>query len=136
MMDRLTRSLAAVALMATLCVVSACAPPSLRDLARSAGETVEAATTAMQPSRNVSEDPLLAFLAEAEEGEVRDMDDAATGVRLQVTAGRSYNAASGRVCRRFSAQGPGVPHSNEEGLVCRDAAGRWTRTGLLGPVSP
>ena len=118
--------------MVALCVVSACAPPSLQELVQGAGEAVEAATTAMAPSRNVLEDPLLAFLAGAEEGEVRDVDDAATGLRLRVTAGRVYHAASGRVCRRFSAVGA----ASEEGLVCKGASGRWMRTRLLAPVSP
>ena len=123
-------------LVASMCTLAACTPPSLRDLAQGAGGAVSAATTAMAPSRSVTEDPLLVFLAEAEEGEVRDLDDAATGARLQVRAGRAYHAASGRVCRRFSTGGAATPNANEEGLVCKDAAGRWTRAGLLAPVSP
>ena len=126
-------SLAAAVLIVTMCAVSACTLPSLRDLAQSAGR---AATTAMKPSEIASEDPLLVFLAEAEEGEVRDLDDAATGTSLRVAAGRTYHAASGRVCRRFSVSSAATPDANEEGLVCRDAAGRWTRAGLLAPVSP
>ena len=130
------RALAAAVLVVSMCTVSACAPLSLRDLAESAGGAVAAATSAMKPSQSVSEDPLLVFLAEAEEGEVRDLDDAATGARLRVRAGRAYHAASGRVCRRFSVGGATTPDANEEGLACQDAAGRWTRAGLLAPVSP
>lgn len=118
--------------MVALCAVSACAPPSLQELVQGAGEAVEAATTAMQPSRDVLEDPLLEFLAGAEEGEVRDVDDAVTGTRLRVTAGRVYHAASGRVCRRFGAAGA----TSEEGLVCKGASGGWMRIRLLAPISP
>ena len=132
------RSLAAAAFIVTMCAVSACTLPSLRDLAQSASGAVEAATAtaAMKPSQSASEDPLLVFLAEAEEGEVRDLNDAATGTSLRVAAGRTYHAASGRVCRRFSVSSAATPDANEEGLVCKDAAGRWTRAGLLAPVSP
>ena len=132
-----SRSLAVAALMVTLCAVSACAPPSLRDLARSAGDAVGAAATAMQPSQKASGDPLLDFLAEAEEGEVRDFDDAATGTRLRVSAGRRYHAASGQLCRRYSSmESAAVPEAKEEGLVCREASGRWIRADLLAPVPP
>ena len=129
------RPLWAAVLIAGMCAVSACTLPSLRELAQSAGGAVEAAAVAMNPSQDVSEDPLLAFLAAAEEGEVQDLDDAVTGARLRVTAGRAYHAASGRLCRRFSAGSAATPDANE-GLVCKDVSGRWTRTGLLIPVSP
>ena len=119
-----------------MCAVSACAPLSLRDLAWGAGGALEAATTALELSRNASGDPLLDFLAGAEEGEVRDFDDAATGARLRVTAGRIYHAASGQICRRYRASSAAPAEANDDGLVCRDAAGRWTRAGLLAPVSP
>ena len=122
-------------MVSSVCVLAACTP-SLRDLALSTGRVVEAATSTVKPSRNASEDPLLVFLAEAEEGEVRDIDDVAIGARLRVTAGRTYHAASGRVCRRFSASSTETPGAKEEGLVCRDPAGRWTRAGLLAPVAP
>ena len=136
-MDSHARSLAAAVLTVTLCAVSACTAPSLRDLARGAGEAVGAAATAMQPSRKASGDPLLDFLAEAEEGEVRDFDAAATGARLRVTAGRRYHAASGRLCRRYSStESAAVPEAKEEGLVCREASGRWVRADLLAPVPP
>ena len=122
-------------MVSSVCVLAACTP-SLRDLALSTARVVEAATSTVKPSRNASEDPLLVFLAEAEEGEVRDIDDVAIGARLRVTAGRAYHAASGQVCRRFSASRTATPDANEEGLVCRGASGQWTRAGLLAPVSP
>ena len=115
----------------------ACTPLSLRDLAQSAGGAVEAATSAMIPSQTKSADPLLSFLAGAEEGEVRDLEDVATGIGLRVTAGRTYHAASGRLCRRYDSEGSAAtPQAKGKGLVCRDASGRWTRAGLLAPVSP
>ena len=124
-------------MFASIVAVPACTLPSLRDLAQSAGGAVEAAASAMIPSQTESADPLLSFLAGAEEGEVRDLDDAATGIRLRVTAGRAYHAASGRLCRRYDSEGSeAAPQAKGEGLVCRDASGRWTRAGLLAPVSP
>ena len=122
--------------MVALCVVSACAPPSLQELVQGAGEAVEAATTAMQPPQNAVEDPLLAFLAEAEDGEVRDLENSVSGNRLRVTAGRVYHAASGRMCRRFTAFGVATGEADEEGLACKGDTGRWVRVGILAPVSP
>ncbi len=116
--------------------VSACAPPSLRGLARSAGGAVEAAASVMKPARGAPEDPLLAFLAEAEEGEAQELDYPATGIRLRVTAGRAYHAASGRLCRRYTAVSTAIPGEDEEGLVCEGTNGYWARAGLLAPVSP
>ena len=128
-------TLGAAALLA-ICAVSACAPLSLRDLAQSAGGAVEAAGLAMSPSQPETTDPLLSFLAGAEEGKVREFDDAATGTRLQVTAGRVYHAASGRLCRRYTTAGTAIPGEDEEGLVCEGADGYWARATLLVPVSP
>ena len=130
------RLIGAGVVLASFLAVSACTLPSLRDLTQSAGGALEAAAAVMDPAQTDSADPLLVFLAEAEEGEVRDVDDAATGTRLRVTAGRAYHAASGRICRRFSAGGVATPDANEGGLACRDPAGRWLRARLLAPVSP
>ena len=132
---RRARSLGAAVLALGLCTLSACAPPSLRELARSAGGAVEAAI-AMKPSPDTSQSALLAFLAAAEDGEVQDVDDAATGAARRVRAGRLYHAASGQVCRRFTANSTSTPDASEEGLACRDASGRWTRARLLSPASP
>ena len=123
--------------MASLFALPACTPSFLRDLAQGAGEAVEAAASVMKPSQTESEDSLFLFLADAEEGDVRDLDDSATGIRLRVTAGRTYHAASGQLCRRYdSERSAAAPEAKGEGLVCRDASGRWTRAGLLAPVSP
>ena len=123
-------------LLLVLCGVSACVPPSLRDLARGAGGAVEAAASLVSPSPGPSEDPLLDFLAGAELGEARELRDPATGVQLRVTAGRVYHAASGRLCRRYAAGSVSATGNDDEGLVCEGANGNWVRAGLLAPVSP
>lgn len=116
--------------------VSACSPPSLRELAKSAEGAVEVATAAVMPSSKAASDPLLEFLAEAQDNEVRDIDDPATGGPLRVKAGQVYHAASGRLCRRYAAGTPSAPESSDNGLACEDANGDWVRVGLLVPVSP
>ena len=131
-----TGPLGAAILLLVVCGVSACVPPSLRDLARGAGGAVEAAAAVMSPSPAPSGDPLLDFLAGAEPGEARELDDPATGVPLRVTAGRVYHAASGRPCRRYTAVSAAVPENYDEGLACEGANGSWVRAGLLAPVSP
>lgn len=124
-------------MLASALAVSACAPSSLRDLVQSAGGAVEAAAAAVIPSRAEPVDPLHAFLAEAAEGEVRDLEDSVTGARLRVRAGRAYHAASGRLCRRYQSEGSAeAPEAKGEGLACRDASGRWKSTGFLTPISP
>ena len=125
-----------MALVVAVCAVSACAPPTLREWAQSAGGAVEAATAAMSPSQRSSGDPLLDFLADAGEGEIRELDDSATSGRLRVTAGRVYHAASGRLCRRYTATSSVAPETHEKGLACEDAKGFWDRAGLLDPISP
>lgn len=128
--------LGAAALFLVMCGVSACAPPSLQELVQSAGGAVEAAGIAMSPSQPESADPVLSFLAGADEGEIREFDDAMTGTRLRVTAGRTYHAASGRFCRRYTAASAAGPGNDDEGLVCLGTDGYWVRAGLLVPVSP
>ena len=128
--------LGVAALFLVMCGVSACAPPSLQELAQGAGEAVEAATALVKPSQSSSGDPLLDFLAGADEGEVREFDDAATGTRLRVTAGRTYHAASGRLCRRYTTAGAAIPGEHDEGLVCESMDGYWARAALLVPFSP
>ena len=125
-----------------MCLLAACTSISFGDLVKSTGEAIGVAPGAvesvatMKRSPPTSDDPLLAFLAEAADGEIRHLEDAVTGTRLRVTAGRIYQAASGRVCRRFSAVGAAGEKTNGEGLVCKDAAGRWNSVDVLVPVSP
>ena len=127
----------AAVLVLGICAVSACTPPSLVELTQSAGGMVEAAAAVMKPSRSTSGDPLLDFLAGAEEGEIRELDDPSTGVQSRVTAGRVYHAASGRLCRGFSTgSATAAPENLEKGLACEGANGHWARASLLAPVSP
>jgi len=129
--------LGAAILLLVVCGVSACVPLSLRDLAEGAGGAVEVAASLMSPSPGPSGDPLLDFLAGAEPGEARELDDPATGVSLRVTAGRVYHAASGRLCRRYTAAvSTAAPGNDDEGLACEGTNGNWVRAGLLAPVSP
>ena len=135
------RPIVAVGLVVSICLLAACTPSSIIDLLKTSGEpyggvagTVETESmTKRLPS--TSGDPVLAFLAEAENGEVRDFEDAKAGTRLRVTAGRIYQAASGRICRRFSTTGVSSDEATGEGLVCQSAAGRWIRVGKLVPVA-
>lgn len=119
-----------------MCAVSACVPPTLRKFAQGAGETLEATTAVVKPVHRSSGDALLDFLAEAEEGEAQELDDPATGVRLQVRAGRVYHAASGRICRRYTALGEAALGSDGQGLACEGTHGYWVRARLLAPVLP
>ena len=131
------RSFAVAALLAGIGVVTACAPPSLRDLAQGASGAVEAAAAVITPSRSAPRDPLLDFLASAEDGEVREFDDPSMGARLRVTAGRLYHSASGRPCRRYTAgSAAAAPDSHGRGLACEGANGDWARASLLAPASP
>ena len=124
------------ALVLVMCAVSACVPPTLRELAQGAGGAVEAATLVVNPSHRSSGDALLDFLAEAGEGEARELDDPATGVRLQVRAGRVYHAASGRLCRRYTAVSEATFGNDGRGLACEGTNGYWARARLLAPVLP
>ena len=132
------RFIVAVGFVSSMCLLAACTPPSLVDLLKATGETFGGVAGTVEPTSmtkrlpSTSEDPVLAFLAEAENGDVRDIEDTEAGIRLRITAGRIYEAASGRVCRRFRAVGAAV----DEGLVCKDAAGRWTRVGMLVSFPP
>ena len=131
-----TRSLSVAAMLALMGVLAACMPPSLGDLVPGAGGATEPFVGGMTSSPGAAEDPVLVFLAEAEDGEMLEMDDAATGTRLRVTAGRAYHAASGRVCRRYRESIAMAPDSGKEALACRHAAGGWIRANLLAPLSP
>ena len=124
----LARRLGAIALMMGLCTLAACVPQSLREAGEAAGMRA--------PSPATDEDPVLAFLAGAEDGEVGDVEEPATGIRVRVSAGRRYHAASGSVCRRFDASSATAPERREEGLACRGASGRWTRVEPLSRVPP
>ena len=126
----------AAALVLIMWTVSACVPPTLRELAQGAGATLEATTAIVNPVHRSSGDALIDFLAEAEEGEARELDDPVTGARLQVRAGRVYHAASGRLCRRYTAVSEATPGNGGRGLACEGTNGYWARARLLAPVLP
>lgn len=110
-----------------LCALSACAPPSPREAGGAAG---------VLTPRAPDDDPVLAFLAEADDGETGVVLEPASGIRVRVTAGRLYHAASGSVCRRFDAGSAAAPEPREEGLACRLDSGRWTRVEPLSRLPP
>ena len=122
-------------MLAGACILAACAPPTLRDLTSRAGASVEAAIDGIAPAPRTADDAVLVFLAEAQNGEVGEIDDAGRGVPLRVRAGRLYHAASGRVCRRYREGVAAEAETGEEGLACRNASGRWARVELVIPAS-
>ncbi len=126
----------AAALLLIVCGVSACAPPALQEFARSAAGAVEAAAAVVSASPRTTGDALLDFLAGAGEGEVRELVLPTTGHRAVVSAGRAYHAASGRLCRRYTAAGDAIPAGDQAGLACERPDGAWSRAVLLVPASP
>ncbi len=116
---RLSRWPARVAGLLICAVVSGCGANSARDATgtRSAAETPE-------PS---PPDPVLFFVGSASDNEKGRVLDPATGEEIQVFAGRTYNAASGRLCRRYRVTGPteSSPHTSD--LACRDHSGQWQK---------
>ncbi len=75
--------------------------------------------------------PLFAFLATAAASEPGIVEDPRTGANVWVIADRAYNAASGRLCRRFYVVSPQSYEGMTEGLACRDERGHWTASELL-----
>ncbi len=104
-------------------VVSGCGVISARDQTDDATGTSSAAETP-EPS---PPDPVLFFVGSASDNEKGQVLDPATGEEIQVFAGRSYNAASGRVCRRYRVTGPteSSPHTSD--LACQDHSGQWQK---------
>ena len=77
-------------------------------------------------------DPLLEFLASANDNETAAVSGT-DGELMMVTAGQRYNAASGRVCRRYVLGNGG---NSERGIACQLATGSWKRVQLLGDSVP
>ena len=127
METRRGRRLGAIVLIVSLCASSACVPLPPREAGGIAGVLTPSAP---------DDDPVLAFLAGADDGESAEVLEPATGIRIRVTAGRLYHAASGGVCRRFHAGRAAAPERREEGLACRAASGRWARVEPLSRVPP
>lgn len=78
------------------------------------------AQASLPPARPA--DPLAAFAARAQNGQ-QEMVATAAGAPVPVRAVRSYNAASGRVCREL-AVGSGI--AARPALYCGDEAGGWS----------
>jgi hypothetical protein len=91
---------------------------------------VEKADTSVEPAPPPLE-PLFGFLASAAVNEVGVVKDPRTGQSVRVTAGRAYQAASGRLCRRFEVMAPLLYEGMTDGLACKDAEGLWTKSKLL-----
>jgi hypothetical protein len=76
-------------------------------------------------------DPLLLFLESAKENEKTTISDPTTGEQLHVTAGRTYNAASGRACRRYRVAKSTDSVKDMTDLACRKDSGQWERVRPL-----
>ena len=101
-------------------LIAACAraPIEIRD------NSGNAAPAAFAPSAALA--PLFGFLASAAADEAGIFKDTRTGANGWVIADRAYNAASGRLCRRFYITSPQGYEGMTEGLACRDERGHWT----------
>ncbi len=119
----LSRWPARVAGLLICAVVSGCGANSARDQTGNAMDTSSAAETP-EPSPS---DPVLFFVGSANDNEKGRVLDPATGEEIQVFAGRTYNAASGRLCRRYRITGltESAPYTSD--LACRDHSGQWQK---------
>ena len=75
--------------------------------------------------------PFLTFVAEAESDDGVQLEDPRSGRTVQINVSRRYKAASGRTCRLFQVTFPPGYEGRPDGLVCRDASGRWEISGLI-----
>ncbi len=108
-------------------MVSGCGANSTRD---QTGDATGTSSTTETPEPSPP-DPVLFFVGSANDNERGRVLDPATGEEIQVFAGRTYNAASGRLCRRYRISGPteSSPHTSD--LACRDHLGRWQKVRPL-----
>lgn len=74
---------------------------------------------------------LVDFVSLAQSGEASELEDPRSGTAVRVVAGRRYQAASGKLCRRFAVTTPPGYAGFKEGLACRDESGRWQVTGVI-----
>ncbi len=75
--------------------------------------------------------PLFGFLATAAADEAGIVQDPSTGANVWVIAGRTYHAASRRLCRHFFVTSPQGYEGVTEGLACWDERGGWTMSKFL-----
>jgi uncharacterized SAM-binding protein YcdF (DUF218 family) len=111
------------AILLVCALLSGCGAYSARD------QTGDAASTSSvsEASEPYQPDPILFFVGSANDNEKGQVLDPTTGEEVQVFAGRTYNAASGRLCRRYRITGPteSSPHTSD--LACRDHSGQWQK---------
>jgi len=123
----LSRRPALGAILLIYAVLSGCGAYSARDQPGDATST-SAAAEAPEPYQP---DPILFFVGSANDNEKGQVLDPTTGEEVQVFAGRTYNAASGRLCRRYRITGPTEPSARTSDLACRDRSGKWQKVRPL-----
>ena len=77
-----------------------------------------------------SNDAVLRFVTSAEVGETRMITSGRSGVRVLISVGEFYHAASGHLCRRFFRSIPDKevkPRTCTSRIACRDRTGDWYR---------
>ena len=87
------------------------------------------ATDAM-PLPIVEPSPLMAFIATARQGQTATLEDPDTRAMVEILAGRTYNAASGRQCRPFYVVSGPAYLGRTTGLACEQEQGRWSLSEL------
>jgi hypothetical protein len=85
------------------------------------------ANSAAKAPELIQTDPVLAFVGSAKDFEVSQVTYPATGAKVQVFAGRKYNAASGRPCRHYRISDPTKSTPHKTALACQNHSGRWQR---------
>ena len=111
------------AILLICALLSGCGAYSARDQTGDATST----SSVSEASEPYQPDPILLFVGSANDNEKGQVLDPTTGEEVQVFAGRTYNAASGRLCRRYRITGPteSSPHTSD--LACRDHSGQWQK---------
>ena len=85
------------------------------------------ASSAAETSQSYQPDPVLFFVGSASDYQKGRVLDPTTGEEVQVVVGRTYNAASGRLCRRYRISGPTESATHTSDLACRDHLDRWQK---------
>ena len=118
-----SRWLSRVAGLLICAVISGCGAISAHDQTGDDANTSAAAAT-QEPHQP---DPVLLFVGSASDNEKATIFEPTTSEEVQVFAGRAYNAASGRLCRRFRITGPAASSPHTSDLACRDHSGQWQK---------
>ena len=91
----------------------------------------EPVNTDTKPAEAKPPDPILLFVGSASDNERGQVLDPSTGTEVQVFVGRTYNAASGRVCRRYRTVDRAGSFSDQSGIACQDHSGQWHKVRPL-----